>query len=161
MTLNEKIGIILRQHPGGEPFFNALDFLVRSDIDILNQFLKYMIDNVQTRHIILTGSFGRALLNNFGKILYDHFSTVILVEGGLRGRTPAPELFINKKLVNTEGGSDFTLVDDSFYSGTTRNKIEAALMNVDASFVITSSIVVYDGSPQRNPYVLSLYRYHE
>lgn len=29
MTLNEKIGIILKQHKEGEEFFNALDFMIK------------------------------------------------------------------------------------------------------------------------------------
>lgn len=28
MTLNEKIGVILKQHKEGEEFFNALDFMI-------------------------------------------------------------------------------------------------------------------------------------
>lgn len=31
MTLNEKIGIILKQHKEGEEFFNALDFMIKGD----------------------------------------------------------------------------------------------------------------------------------
>lgn len=29
MTLNEKIGVILKQHKEGEEFFNALDFMIK------------------------------------------------------------------------------------------------------------------------------------
>lgn len=29
MTLNEKIGIILKQYKEGEEFFNALDFMIK------------------------------------------------------------------------------------------------------------------------------------
>ena len=33
--LNEKIAEILRQHPEGEPFFDALDAMIRGDQNIL------------------------------------------------------------------------------------------------------------------------------
>lgn len=39
MTLNEKIGIILKQHKEGEEFFNALDFMIKGDRSILEDFL--------------------------------------------------------------------------------------------------------------------------
>ena len=39
MTLNEKIGVILKQHKEGEEFFNALDFMIKGDRSILEDFL--------------------------------------------------------------------------------------------------------------------------
>lgn len=43
MTLNEKIGVILRQHKEGEEFFNALDFMIKGDRSILEDFLHFFI----------------------------------------------------------------------------------------------------------------------
>lgn len=50
MTLNEKIGIILKQHKEGEEFFNALDFMIKGDRSILEDFLSFF----------MKGSMGRA-----------------------------------------------------------------------------------------------------
>lgn len=41
MTLNEKIGVILKQHKEGEEFFNALDFMIKGDRSILEDFLSF------------------------------------------------------------------------------------------------------------------------
>lgn len=45
MTLNEKIGVILRQHKEGEEFFNALDFMIKGDRSILEDFLHFFMND--------------------------------------------------------------------------------------------------------------------
>lgn len=46
MTLNEKIGVILRQHKEGEEFFNALDFMIKGDRSILEDFLHFFYSKI-------------------------------------------------------------------------------------------------------------------
>ena len=85
--LNEKIAEILRQHPEGEPFFDALDAMVRGDMDILHTFLNFVyseLEYTKEYSIILSGQFGNAIMSIYGVKLFDDFSDVILVEGGLR-----------------------------------------------------------------------------
>ena len=47
MNTNGKIIEILKQHPeGGEPFFNALDLMLRSDFDILAELKELIGKNI-------------------------------------------------------------------------------------------------------------------
>ena len=79
--LNEKIVEILKQHPEGEEFFDALDAMVRGDMSILNTFLMFVESNVEpkTRTLVLTGQFGVALMNLYIERLQKTFSEIILV----------------------------------------------------------------------------------
>lgn len=45
MTLNEEIGVILKQHKEGEEFFNALDFMIKGDRSILEDFLSFFMND--------------------------------------------------------------------------------------------------------------------
>lgn len=49
MTLNEKIGVILKQHKEGEEFFNALDFMIKGDRSILEDFLSFFMNDAVER----------------------------------------------------------------------------------------------------------------
>lgn len=43
MDINYQIIRILKKHPeGGEKFFNALDFIIRSDLSILDVFTEFV-----------------------------------------------------------------------------------------------------------------------
>ena len=120
MKLNYKIAEILKQHEGGEEFFDALDSMVRGDMDILNTFLNFVyfkIEDTKEYSLILSGQFGNALMNIYGANLFKDFSDVILVEGGLRsGKTP---IIFRQNFINNK----FIMLDDSLYSGTTRDSI--------------------------------------
>ena len=50
------------------------------------------------------------------------FEQIILVNGGLRQEDTEAQILVDKIDID-----DFILFDDSFYSGTTRDKIEKAL----------------------------------
>lgn len=160
MTLNEKIGNILKTHKEGEKFFDALDYMIRGDKDILEDFYRFMkydiINIVKNKYnpkdinIVLTGKFGLAILNNYGVYLYQSFNDVIIVDGNLRNGN-IPELYKNY----TED-KYWILLDDSYYSGKTKETIEKTL-NIDFSKVI----VIYDGSKEKQSNVFSMYRYHE
>ena len=56
-------------------------------------------------------------------------------------------------------GNDFIFVDDSYYSGTTRDIINAELNKYGGK--ITRTFVVYDGSKEKDDSVFSLYRYYD
>lgn len=64
MTLNEKTGVILKQHKEGEEFFNAPDFMIKGDRSILEDFLslrKVRPDaSIFETYVIHDGSMGRA-----------------------------------------------------------------------------------------------------
>ena len=158
MKLNYKIAEILKQHEGGEEFFDALDAMVRGDMDILNTFLNFAyseIGDTGEYSLILSGQFGNALMSIYGTNLFKDFSDVILVEGGLRsGKTPT---IFRQNFTETK----FILLDDSFYSGTTKNAIERALKVVDSQAKIVKTFVIYDGSKVKKNNIFSMFRYYD
>ena len=158
MKLNYKIAEILKQHEGGEEFFDALDAMVRGDMDILNTFLNFAyseIGDTGEYSLILSGQFGNALMSIYGTNLFKDFSDVILVEGGLRsGKTPT---IFRQNFTETK----FILLDDSFYSGTTKNTIERALKVVDSQAKIVKTFVIYDGSKTKEYNLYSMFRYYD
>ena len=158
MKLNYKIAEILKQHEGGEEFFDALDAMVRGDMDILHTFLNFVYSEIgDTREysLILSGQFGNALMGIYGTNLFEDFSDVILVEGGLRsGKTP---IIFKQNFTKTK----FILLDDSFYSGTTKDAIERALKMIDSQARIVKTFVIYDGSKVKKNNIYSMFRYYD
>ena len=156
--LNEKIAEILRQHPEGEPFFDALDAMVRGDMDILHTFLNFVyseLEHTREYSLILSGQFGNAVMSIYGVKLFDDFSDVILVEGGLRsGKIPT---VFRQNFTKTK----FILLDDSFYSGTTKDAIERSLKMVDSQAKIVKTFVIYDGSKVKKNNIFSMFRYYD
>ena len=153
--LNEKIAEILRQHPEGEPFFDALDAMIRGDQNILEAFMNFVYSKVESKRygIILSGNFGNAVFSAYGLDLYQNFSDVILVSGGLR-KGEVPVIFKENL-----GATDYIFLDDSFYSGTTRNSIASVLGSLNGRIVKT--FVIYDGAKVRQKDVLSMFRYFD
>ena len=155
--LNQKIAEILKQHPEGEDFFNALDAMLRGDMDILTQFLTFAENKIldsKSKTLILTGQFGLALMNICGDKLRNMFKDVILINGGIR--TGAEPIIYREELK----APNCVMFDDSFYSGTTRNKIEAKLKSIHSGANISMTIVIYDGSINMQHNVYSMFRYH-
>lgn len=156
--LNEKIAEILRQHPEGELFFDALDAMVRGDMNILRTFLNFVyseLDYTKEYSLILSGQFGNAVMSIYGVKLFEDFSDVILVEGGLRsGKTPT---IFRQNFTKTK----FILLDDSFYSGTTKDAIERSLKMVDSKAEIVKTFVIYDGSKIKKNNLYSMFRYYD
>ena len=155
--LNQKIAEILKQHPEGEEFFNALDAMLRGDMDILTQFLTFAENKIfdpSMKTLILTGQFGLALMNICGDKLREMFKDVVLINGGIR--TGAEPIIYRESLKSP----NCVMFDDSFYSGTTRNKIEAKLKTIHSDARIIMTIVIYDGSVNIQDNVFSMFRYH-
>ena len=90
MTLNEKIGVILKQHKEGEEFFNALDFMIKGDRSILEDFLSFFMNdagkklNLGDTGLIVSGGFGNAIMTMYGDRLTENFGEVIVTNGGIR-----------------------------------------------------------------------------
>lgn len=173
MTTNEKIVEVLKSHPeGGEKFFNALDFMIRSDKTIIEDFLKFVFSeyksilmpntNVLDVGFVLTGQFGQVLMTNYAKELGAISKDIILVEGGLRnGIIPTTA----KDKFNTK---NFIVLDDSYYSGRNVEAINNALKYAGSGMITPNSyllgaIVIYDGAKKEDKKhkVLSLFRYYE
>lgn len=159
MNTNDKIIEILKQHPeGGETFFNALDLMLRSDFDILaelKELIRKNITNLKNVNIILSGHFGIALINN-DNFWLSQFKNFYLIQGGLRGNDEGEFL----KDYKTDS-SENIFVDDSFYSGTTRNKIDSLIKSKGLIKGINSTFVIYDGNPLIQKDVHSLFKYYK
>ena len=137
--LDKKVEEILKNHPSGEDFFNHLDDMIRGHKSIIDAAWDKLVQWCYDEHLwvnrgiptfgwnglILTGAFGRAVFNYMPYEIRKTFEQVILVNGGLRQGDTKAQILVNQIDVD-----DFILFDDSFYSGTTRNKIEKALKEI-------------------------------
>lgn len=145
---------MIKQHKGGERFFDHLDDIVKN-----NQSITDMLITLAEHHsglpskdmnIIVSGEFGRLFSNNYQK----KFNTLLVVKGGLRKNIQIDDLsFTDIK------NKEFIFFDDSFYSGKTRNAIENELVKNGAA--LQCSAVAYDGSKNKDCKVHSLYRYYD
>lgn len=165
MTLNDKVANILKEHEGGEKFFDALDMMIRGDRDILKEFVNFALtgmslltDTVRFTSyfpvLVLTGKFGIAILNNFEEELRKYFGDIILVNGGLRKDENPVILKYSIK------GNSFCFWDDSIYSGNTRDKIMKSIQEMNPKASLVRSYVVYDGMKQRDENTKALFRYY-
>lgn len=168
-NLNAKIIKLLREHPeGGEKFFNALDLMVRSELDVLHSFYAFiendnwlstlLHDPNRSVGFVLSGSFGRAFFNRFQNApIFRSVEDIIIVNGGIRTGSFV-ELF---KDDNTLYATDYIFLDDSFYSGSTRDRINAAIRVINPERSIIHSFVVYDGSRNPQDNVTSMFKYYD
>lgn len=166
--LDKKVEEILKNHPSGEDFFNHLDDMIRGHRSIIDAAWDKLIQWCYDEHLwinrgiptfgwnglILTGAFGRAVFNYMPGELRKTFEQVILVNGGLRQEGVEAQILVDKIDID-----DFILFDDSFYSGTTRDKIEKALKKERQGCKIIHTMCIYDGS--KDPNVTSLYKYYK
>lgn len=155
----------IRDHVGGPVFFEHLDEMVRnySYIDMLLN--KVYIDGY--RDIVVSGKFGQYIGNLFSfkdrtnyikvKQLYYDTMDCLVVNGDLRGDNPI--VIMDDEFAKCCYNCDFAFVDDSFYSGKTRNVIKQFVE--DHRGTLTQTYVVYDGSKEKDPTVKSLYRYYK
>lgn len=166
--LDKKIEEIIAKHPGGEDFFNHVDEMIRNHKSLIDTAYDKLIQYCYDTHlwqvrgfptfayngIVLTGAFGQAVTNYMHKELTNTFGQVLLVNGGLRQEGTKAQI-----LTNSIDIDEFILFDDSFYSGTTRDKIEEALKEIRQGCKIIHTVCIYDGSKDNN--VTSLYKYYK
>lgn len=161
MTLNEKIGIILKQHKEGEEFFNALDFIIKGDISILGDFLSFFMNdagkrlNLEETGLIVSGGFGNAIMTMYGDRLTKNFGEVIVTNGGIRLGNEAA-IFKDRLFCK-----NWIFIDDSYYLGRTKAGISVALRKIRPDASLCETYVIYDGSMGRVDKVKSMYRYNK
>lgn len=159
MTLNEKIGVILKQHKEGEEFFNALDFMIKGDRSILGDFLSFFMNdagkrlNLEETGLIVSGGFGNAIMTMYGDRLTENFGEVIVTNGGIRLGNEAA-IFKDKLFCK-----NWIFIDDSYYLGRTKAGISVALRKIRPDASLYETYVIYDGSMGRADKVKSMYRY--
>ena len=142
--LEALINFLVEKYVGGEPFFDRLDATVRSP-----EFVDTLFKMVGNDDIVVSGKFGAFFRDN-----YRPAGLLLCVNGGLRIGAACDSLLPYEKALR---GRTFSFVDDTYYSGSTRRAIEAALAEVGAK--LDKCYIVYDGSKIPDPTVISLYRY--
>ncbi len=152
---------MLEKHQGGEEFFNHLDQAVQQN-PIVNQIYKkayfWIVESrLESPAFIVSGKFGR-FFDNWHITepgIYESLP-IIVVNGGMRKGIPIDRLTYLKDLIKDRA---FIFIDDSFYSGKTRNAVKAEIVRLGGALFKT--FVIYDGSVTQDPDVESLYRYHK
>lgn len=150
--LDEIVKTMLETHEGGEVFFDNLDHAIRINLPIVDELLN-KIPDFKNKHIIVSGKFG-IFFKKYLDLLDIAPKSLTVVRGGLRKGKKIIEL--NE---NTPSNSELIFIDDSFYSGTTRKRIEEKLNTINSTIKLT--YVVYDGSIVKSNNVKSLYRYYK
>lgn len=140
---------MLKQHKGGEKFFDHLDLAVQS-----KPIIDKLIELIQEKNIIVSGKFGVFFSNYIKDQGFD--LNLILVSGGLRKNTPIENLEYMRIEIR---GKDFVFVDDSFYSGKTRDVVKLEIERNGGR--LNQTYAIYDGSKVKDISVESLYRYYE
>lgn len=156
LLLDEIVYEMLNTHGGGEVFFKHLDKAVQQPA-IINSLIDMAFYTSYHKNAIVSGNFGRFLCN-YSKIYHPSAAyRLIIVNGGLRaGNSPIDNLdYLGLSIRDKE----FIFVDDSFYSGATRDQVRAEIER-QGGFLV-SSYVIYDGSPVKDPTVHSLFRYYK
>ena len=150
-VMDELVEQILKEHKGGEKFFDNLDAAMRE-----SNYFDMLLALIQEYHthqpLILSGTFGKLLFNYMRPSKFE----AILFNGGLR-KSNFPQIIKGMGVILQD--EEFFFVDDSFYSGKTRDAIAGVLARCNS--VISNTFVLYDGSIARDEKVKSIYRYYK
>lgn len=164
-TINKLIKKLISKHEGGEEFFTALDEEVRSisymEEIILNAEPFFVGENLENTVLIVSGKFGIAL--QLYVSAYKHismpFGTIIVLPGNLRNEDLDIQHDEYLKDLYSSRYTSFIILDDSFYSGKTVDKLIKFGEDILGLKYLGSS-VVYDGNKTKREDILSLYRYY-
>ena len=153
--LNNIVEECLRDHVGGEKFFDSLDSKV-TDQEILESLLSLISSNTNLGEvgIITSGKFSEALRNHLNR--HNHnVGAFVSTNGGLRkgNKCIIRSINIYSKV------SRWIFVDDSYYSGTTKKVVCETLLKIGIE--ANNTFVVYDGSKSNSESIFSLYKYYK
>ena len=163
-NINEIVEKILKSHKGGRAFFDALDFSIRGDLDILDTFvkdaIKYKNPNY-TNGLLLTGEFGQILYDNYKDKLFTTFDIIVLCTSELIDGIPKYVQMFSKQIKTLNTCGYIHCMDDSYYSGKTIKHL-IDFFNLKESNMLVH--VIYDGSPVlpiAYKKFTAMYRYHK
>lgn len=160
-AINKIVKKCLLHHDGGSKFFDMLDENIRKDNNLFEHMIKFINTfDIDYQGIIVSGKFGTAFSHYLSHYVNDknYFNnkSVICVNGGLRVAKPVVNLCdIDVELLSNK---DFIFIDDSFYSGKTRNVIRDTLTAYNSKLIHT--FVFYDGSLNKEIDVDGFYRWY-
>lgn len=152
--LDELVKELEEKHGGGRPFFNALDDNIKSitNVDITLALVK----GLKNEWIATSGEFGDKLYKLWKDGKFECKGMVVF-----NGK-----MLTNKTGVNSWYPPDFELdnkrfvyVDDSYFSGSTANKINNFLNQHNSK--VKRVFVIYDGSKEKKKGVESFFRYYQ
>lgn len=142
---------IVKKHPGGEPFFDALDdFLAnKMPMDAYDKIVR-MAGTEAT--LVMSGGFGVKMMEliDSGQLSCDSY---MLFKGGLR-KSNNPEMLRQSSIIS----NNVVFLDDTIYGGATYYKIKEYLRSTGVNMM--RCIVFYDGCPVKKEYVDSMFRYY-
>lgn len=151
--INQIVDSMLKQHTGGEIFFDNLDesFKDKDIIKITRCKVNEILIQSNIDYVIVSGGFG-SVFSYFNPDM----TNLICVEGGLRGDSEVSEShFKDRNMTNAR----CLFLDDSYYLGRTKRKIESVVNKLGGEIVKT--FVLYDGSKEKDDIVESFYRYYK
>jgi hypoxanthine-guanine phosphoribosyltransferase len=155
------VDVLRKNKPeGGANFFDRVDEFVRDpkNVDmVFNLINKIKQDYGQNFNLIVTGKFGDWVFNLIKTNKINVNGVVIHVSGSLRSAAKNKTFQIIGGNENQAYNKKFILLDDSFYSGTTKKEIDKHLNKYNSKII--STYVFYDGSFQKRPDVFSVYRH--
>ena len=152
MMLDDIVEDLIKEHDGGENFFEALDDSIR-DKEYIDQLYDMFLKDCEEENadpsyyaIVVSGKFGIYFQKEYPGL------NAILVNGGLRH----DDIMDLTPFADDINGRVFVFLDDSFYNGRTAKKIGLGL--IDHGGRLERVYVVYNGSKNRN--IRSLYSYY-
>jgi hypoxanthine-guanine phosphoribosyltransferase len=151
-----------KKSEGGVSFFDKMDEYIRNpkNMDLILQLVDIIYkEQGQKFNLILTGNFGDWVYHLIRTNKIKINGTVIHITGSLRMDLKERTFQVIQGKEDDIYNKNFVLLDDSFYSGSTKEEIEKNLKKYGAKIIKT--YVIYDGSFQRRPDVVSLYRYYD
>lgn len=152
VDLYSTVDKFLSQYVGGTSFYDALDEEIRINDAWLHAMIQNVINKEDFDGFIVSGKFGDRFvtfyLNN-----YHPTKEVLVANGSLR---KGNDIGIENKDLE---GKKYIFLDDSFWSGKTRNVIKKFLENNNG--ILLKSYVFYDGNKESSDDVVSFYRYYD
>jgi hypothetical protein len=159
--VEQTVELILAEHGGGTPFFDALDASLRRP-----PFMDLLLDQFADRFgpdfdIVVSGKFGVAFCRYLAGAGRERLQRQLggkmplLVPGGLRHATTLPLQHARERIE----GRLFVFLDDSLYKARTRDLIRREMREVGGQLI--HELVLYDGSALRYDDVTSFYRYFD
>jgi len=148
--LNSIVDELLSKFIGGETYFDKLDDALKhpENIDIVSN----LFSNLKDSDVIMSGGFGYYVQDLYNKGLIT-LKSLVVVNGSLRqGEVTKVSQWVEPTL-------EYVFVDDSFYKGRTRDKVQGFLNGMGCT--LKGTVVVYDGSHVKDDTVHSMYRYHK
>lgn len=142
------------EYGGGVPFFDALDEQLKSMMN--EDMILDLVKGLSGKWVASSGGFGDTLYKLYEEGKFECEGLVIF-----NGK-----MLTNKTGVNSWYPTDFDLddkdfiyIDDSYFSGSTVNKIDDYLKGEHNSKIL-ETYVIYDGSKSKRNNVHSFFRYY-